>query len=358
MNTENIFDESLFETTSFITKHTKKLTPRQKELLDFYNQKEPTSPVVGQIYNLTYTGETTTDFLFDGGYKDYIRVEKRNIEAKYLQNTQLGDMVDVLIMEIPDKTYLIKGSISAIYENRAQKELVSLGDGDYVMGDIKESSPAGYKVQFVWNGVTLSGFMPNTLAGINKLSNPDSIVGKTLELGVESFSRDEGTYIVSRRKYLQSMIPGEIKKLQVGNLYRGVVTGTTEFGIFVEWNECLTGMIHKTNMNPDYKISQIHPGMLIEFYIKEIVRDKIILTQVLKDSLWDFIKVGMVMDGVVKEVKSFGTLITLDEETIGLVHNSEMEKHSLKYSTGQEVKVKIIAVDRLGRKIFLTQAKS
>ena len=212
------------------------------------------------------------------------------------------------------------------------------------MAFVKSINPAGYDLEIVHDGVTFAGFMPNTLAGINKLYDPESIVGKNLEVMIESYSKDEGTYIVSRRKYLKTLIPDAISKLNTGEVYSGNVTGTTPFGIFVEFNDCLTGMIHKTNMNPDYKISQIHPGMLIEFYIKEIVRDKIILTQVLKDSLWDFIKVGMVMDGVVKEVKSFGTLITLDEETIGLVHNSEMEKHSLKYSTGQEVKVKIIAV--------------
>jgi hypothetical protein len=45
--------------------------------------------------------------------------------------------------------------------------------------------------------------MPNTLAGINKLYDPTSI-GETFQVMIESFSEYEGTYIVSRRKYLQS----------------------------------------------------------------------------------------------------------------------------------------------------------
>ncbi len=36
-----------------------------------------------------------------------------------------------------------------------------------------------------------------------------------------------------------------IKKLKYDIPYTGHVTGTTPFGIFVEFNECLTGMIHK-----------------------------------------------------------------------------------------------------------------
>jgi ribosomal protein S1 len=48
--------------------------------------------------------------------------------------------------------------------------------------------------------------MPNTLAGINKLYDPTSIIGETFQVMIESFSEYEGTYIVSRRKYLQSLI--------------------------------------------------------------------------------------------------------------------------------------------------------
>jgi ribosomal protein S1 len=49
-------------------------------------------------------------------------------------------------------------------------------------------------------------FIPNTLAGINKLYDPTSIIGETFQVMIESFSEYEGTYIVSRRKYLQSLI--------------------------------------------------------------------------------------------------------------------------------------------------------
>jgi ribosomal protein S1 len=46
----------------------------------------------------------------------------------------------------------------------------------------------------------------------------------------------------------------------------------------------------------------------------------------------------------------------LDEETNGLIHTSELEKASKKFQSGDEVKVRIIAVDRMNRKIFLSVA--
>jgi len=353
--TDHLIDtQDPFEEYTFITKKTKKLSPYQEQHLSLYESAGVRFPKIGTIYSLKYLGRTKKDHLFEGGFKDFVMVEARPVENKYLENTEIGQDVDVLVLDVVETPFTIRGSISAIYESRVQRELVQLSEDDFIVGLIKESSPAGYKVAFSYGGVTLTGFMPNTLAGMNKLSNPESIVGKTLELGVESFSREEGTYIVSRRKYLQTLVPQMMKKLELGVAYRGIVTGTTEFGIFVEWWDCLTGMIHKTNMNPDYKMSQIHPGMAIEFYIKEVIKDKIILTQILKASLWDTIKNGQIFEGSVKDIKQFGTLVNLDDETVGLIHTSEMERLGKKFTPGQDLKVKFLSVDRMSRKIFLT----
>ena len=94
-------------------------------------------------------------------------------------------------------------------------------------------NPAGYDIEIVHDGITLPGFMPNTLAGINKLHDPNSIVGETFNVMIESYAQQEGTYIVSRRKYLQTLIPDAIKQLEYGKIYSGHVTGTTPFGASV-----------------------------------------------------------------------------------------------------------------------------
>jgi len=96
----------------------------------------------------------------------------------------------------------------------------------------------------------------------------------------------------------------------------------------------------------------------IQFYIKEIIKDsKIILTQILRETLWDSIKIGQLLTGKIKDNKQFGTLVFLDDETIGLVHNSELEKAGGRtYNEGQTIKVKVIAIDRSVRKIYLAVA--
>lgn len=328
----------------------------RKKLMELYDSYDIKVPTLGQVANVKYVGISSNYFTFDGGFKDYVRIENRPNEAKYLKNTNIGDSIDVFIVEINDRDFIIRGSLVELYESKARKTLTNLEEGVSVTAYVKELTPAGYNVEIKFEGVTLPGFMPNTLAGINKLSTPESIVGETFEVMIESFAKDEGTYIVSRRKYLQTLIPQAIKELKYGEVYTGNVTGTTQFGVFVEFNECLTGMIHKTNINPDWseRLHQISPGFEIQFYIKEIIKDKIILTQILRESLWDTIKIGQTLNGKVKDLKSFGALVILDEETNGLIHTSELEKSSRKLSAGDDVKVKIIAVDRMSRKIFLS----
>lgn len=316
-------------------------------------------PISGTIVSGKYEGIQADQHCFSvQGYKDFIRVNNRPSENKYLKNTSIGDSIDVLVTKVNNSTFLIEGSISNIYENAAHASLKSLEDDIVIMGNIKSINPAGYDVEIIHDSVTLAGFMPNTLAGINKLYNPESIVGKTIELMVESYSKQEGTYIVSRRKYLKTLIPNAIDSLESGFVYDGYVTGTTPFGIFVEFNECLTGMIHKANVLEEWqdRLVEIKPGTQIQFYVKEIVKEKIILTQILRETLWDNIKNGQVLEGKVKDIKQFGALISLDQETMGLIHTSELEKIGKKFTAGQEIKVKVLAVDRTSRKIFLTVA--
>jgi len=314
---------------------------------------KPSSSVSGE-----YMGEDRGfhQFYVDG-FKDYVHVDNKPSESKYLKNYEISDKLDIIVIGVNEENYFITGSIAMLHESIAHEELMSLGENVVVDAYIISSNPAGYNIDLMHGGVTLPAFMPNTLAGINKLHDVEKIVGDTFKVMIESFS-DEGTYIVSRRRYLRSMIPEAISKLEIGEKYVGHVTGTTNFGVFVEFNECLTGMIHKANIVEEWqdRISDIKPGQGIEFFVKEVIqnKNKIILTQVWRETLWDTITTGQSITGKVRSVKSFGCLISLDDETVGLIHNSEISRLGLTLEYGDTLDVKVLAVDRTTRKIFLT----
>jgi len=359
-NDDDFWEELMFQESKLKNKKEAiRQTPEYQAMAKLLEGSLISQPVRNEIVSGIYLGISSEQYSFSvRGFKDDVYIENRPSESKYLKNTQVGDKIDVLLVHIDESNYNIRGSIAAIYESKAHATLKALDENLVVTAVIRSMNPAGYDIDILHDGVTLPGFMPNTLAGINKLHDPNSIVGQTLNVMIESFSENEGTYIVSRRKYLRTLIPQAIDELKSNTVYEGHVTGTTPFGVFVEFNDCLTGMIHKANINPEWsdRLSEIKPGMEINFYVKEIIKDKIILTQILRESLWDNIKIGQVIDGKVKDNKAFGTLISLDDETMGLIHNSELEKIGRKFQADQDLKVKVLAVDRSNRKIFLTVA--
>lgn len=331
------------------------------EYLELYKQMEKSFISLREVEpNQVITGVITKinekEIIVDFGYKDLIYVDKpkkTNVSTELVE----GDKIDVLITEVVDNPFLIKGSITELIKQNVHNKMKHyFEDMLPLTATVKSMIPAGYMMDIHMDNITIEAFMPNTLADVNRLVNYESILGQTFEVMLETLQQEKGVYVVSRRKYLQTLIPNEIKKLKTNTVYKGEVTGTTPFGVFVQFNGCLTGMVHKANINEYWqdKWNQIVPGMNIDFYVKEIIKNnKIILTQILKESLWDTIKVGKVLMGKVKDIKNFGALIELDEDTVGLIQTVYINKHNKKLNIGDEIKVKVISLIKDDRKIYL-----
>jgi len=325
----------------------------EKTFLDLREVRE------GEIIKGVIVSIDDTEITVDFGYKDYIYVDTP--KGKLVIGLEPGSQIDVLITSIQDDPFLIRGSITELIKMNVHNKLKTYYEERLsLVAKVKELIPAGYMLDIYMDNVTIDAFMPNTLADVNKLANPESIIGETLNVMLETLQQEKGVYVVSRRKYLKTLIPEEIKKLKNDVVYAGEVTGTTPFGVFVQFNNCLTGMIHKMNINTEWqdRWHQILPGMAIDFYVKEITKSqKIILTQSLKESLWDKIKVGKILSGKVIDVKNFGALISLDYETMGLIQTTYLVKNNAKLTKGDQVKVKVISVIKDDRKIYLNLVK-
>lgn len=341
-----------------------------KEYLEMYLQMEQSFLSLREIKeNEVVTGVITSitekEIFVDFGYKDCIYVDKPR-KSNFSTELKIGDSIDVLITKVSDNPFLIRGSITELIKQNVHNKMKNYFENSLPLtSTVKSMIPAGYMMDIHMDNITVDAFMPNTLADVNKLSDSNSILGSTFEVMLETLQQEKGVYVVSRRKYLQSLIPEEIKKLKYGEVYKGEVTGTTPFGVFVQFSAtpdgptCLTGMVHKANIDESWhdRWHQIVPGMVIEFYVKEVFKNfKIILTQILKESLWDTIKVGKVMSGKIRDIKNFGALIELDGETTGLIQTAYINKYNKKLNVGDELKVKVISLIRDDRKIYLNFA--
>jgi small subunit ribosomal protein S1 len=327
-----------------------------------YNDINEGDIVEGNVIGINYK-----DIIIDINYKDNVYVETKTIDKDILENITMGSKIKVMISGISEDPFYIKGSMNDLFKMNVSNVVKDFfNDNKYFFATVKESQPAGYLLDLEVDGQIVDAFMPNTLAGVNKLHDPNSIVGTKFEVMIETLEKEKGIYVVSRKKYLEDLIPERVKQLKKewiknkNKIYEGVITGTTPFGAFVEFCDFLTGMIHRYNVSEDWqgdeKWATMRPGMYVNFFIKDIIskKNKIILTQILRESLWDNIKVDDVVKGKVISIKPFGALIQLDEETNGLIQSNYLQKNKIDLEIGQEIEVRVTSIMKDERKINLS----
>ena len=122
-----------------------------------------------------------------------------------------------------------------------------------------------------------------------------------------------------------------VEKYHVGDVLDGIVTGATEFGVFVKLEDGLEGLVHISEMdwalveNPKtrYKI-----GESVKVKVIEIKDDKVSLSiKALVDDPWNAAaskyKKDQQVDAVVIKYNKHGALASIEEGVAGLVHISE-----------------------------------
>jgi len=156
----------------------------------------------------------------------------------------------------------------------------------------------------------------------------------------------------------------------VGTKVRGRVVSITEYGAFVELEKGVEGLIHISEMSWTKHIR--HPnkilaeGQEVECMVLKVdkANEKISLglKQVEPDpwlTLDERFPLGLTISGQVRNLTNFGAFVELEDGIDGLVHISDMSwtrriNHpSEVLKKGQQVEVKVLAIDKDKRRISL-----
>ena len=324
--------------------------PYAEELLKLYDEsfsKLPKNSVyqVGDEISGKIAQISTTDILLDIGGKEfaYISIEKDKLNP---ESYSVGEEVEALVI---DTRGYLKASIVDYVKNNLYNEMKDTGNKTIYDAEVLSLTENGYILNI--DGVQV--FMPGSLGGINKLLDFQTLIGQTIKVmpikNENKYSKFKDQLIVSHRAYLETLIPSEIEKLEIGKVYTGSVTGTKPFGVFIEFNNVLTGMIHKDDFDEMLadlvEKGEVVPGKQIDFYLKEIVTNKkIILSRHPVDpdeaSKPKFEKGDEVEGKVVKTVK-YGSFVSLGRNATGLIHVSKLEEGQ-ELKRGEKVNVKVL----------------
>ena len=232
---------------------------------------------------------------------------------------------------------------------------------------IKEKNLGGFIV--IINGV--NAFLPGSLASANKIIDFNTLIGKTINVMFEDYIKEGDTFIVSNKKYIQYILPEKIKELKFDRTYTGEITGTSKFGIFIEFNDLFTGLLHISEMIDETRnkfiTGQYLPGDSITFYIKEIAKDnRIILSDT--ESLQQNVSIeqfkeafeNKVITGQIISMKHYGYFVKFNVQDtifIGLLYIKDAIYKNV-FRIGDIVECFVNRVETEAKKIYLNQNKS
>jgi small subunit ribosomal protein S1 len=218
----------------------------------------------------------------------------------------------------------------------------------------------------------LDGLLHITDMSWGRVANPNEVVSIAQELDVKVLDIDWDRERISLG--LKQLLPypwTDIdKKYPVGARVRGKVVSITNYGAFVELQKGVEGLVHISEMSWTRNVR--HPSKLVSIgdEIEAVVLkvdpsdEKISLgMKQIEEDPWLALPVkyptGTVLDGVVRNLTSFGAFVEIEPGIDGLVHVSDMswtkrvEHPSELVQKGDELKVMVLDVDAENKRISL-----
>ena len=198
------------------------------------------------------------------------------------------------------------------------------------------------------------------------------LIGKTLKVKVLEVNRSRNRAIFSERSALQEQRDEQkaelIEKLVDGEVRKGILTGISNFGAFVDLGGA-DGLIHISEMSWSMVGSPedlVKVGEELDVYVLRIDREtmKIALSlRRLQPEPWETIferyQVGDVVDATVTKIANFGAFARLEDSIEGLIHITELSEAVITnpnevVSEGQEIKVKILKIEMERKRLGLS----
>jgi small subunit ribosomal protein S1 len=156
----------------------------------------------------------------------------------------------------------------------------------------------------------------------------------------------------------------------VGSVINGRVKNFTDFGVFVEVEEGIHGLIHVSDLSwskrPKDPSEYVKKGERIDVKVLEVdpikQRLSLGLKQIQPDIWSEFFRkyrIGDNAEGKIVNLTNYGAFVELEEGIEGLIHVSEMGMERVEnpqdhFKLGDVVKAKIIKMDQADKKIGLS----
>ncbi|MBW2039081.1 MAG: 30S ribosomal protein S1 [Deltaproteobacteria bacterium] len=195
-------------------------------------------------------------------------------------------------------------------------------------------------------------------------------IGDRIKVQVINFDENTGRVSLGLKQLTPDPWSLVEDKYPVGSRVRGRAVSITDYGVFVELEEGMEGLVHVSEMSWTKKIRHpskyVNIGDIIEAVVLNLDTERRRISlgmRQVEPNPWDIIEdkypVGTKIVGQVKTVTDFGIFIGMDEGIDGLVHVSEMSwTKKIKnpadiYKRGQEVEAIVLKIDKENERFSL-----
>jgi small subunit ribosomal protein S1 len=286
---------------------------------------------------------------------------------------QVGDHVRVKVLKFNAETERVSLGLKQISDDPWSKAAEKYVPGTVVRGKVVSLKDYGAFIELEQG---IEGLVHiSEMSWTRRVKHPSKMVavGDTVEAVVLDVDAANNRISLGMKQLEPNPYEQLRDKYPPGTVVKGRVRNIADFGIFVEIEEGIDGLVHISDMSWTQRIK--HPS---EMYQKGEEVEAVVLNidtqdgekpkislgvkQLIADP-WDRIPydypVGKVIDGKVLKVLDFGAFVELEKGIEGLVHVSEISDERVEdprslLKADQPVKIQVITVDPIERKIGLS----
>ncbi len=239
--------------------------------------------------------------------------------------------------------------------------LASLEEGQVREGEVKNITDYGVFIDL--GGI--DGLLHITDMSWGRVEHPSKLfnVGDTIRVKVLTFDRESGKVSLGMKQLTEDPWLRVEEKYPVGEKVTGKVVSLTDYGVFIELEEGVEGLIHVSEMSWTKRIrhpsQMVNVGDIVEAIVLKVdskaQRISLGLKQI-EPNPWDLVQdrypIGTVIEGIVKNITDFGLFIGIEEAIDGLVHISDLFwskriKHPNEiYKKGETIQAVVLNIDK------------
>jgi small subunit ribosomal protein S1 len=283
-----------------------------------------------------------------------------------------GKDLQVRITKLNRRRGNIVVSRRALLEEELQAKrgelLESLHEGQKVHGYVKNVTEYGAFVDI--GGI--DGLLHLTDLSWGRVKHPSDIVkpDQELEVVILKFDKEKQRVSLGLKQLTNDPWVGASEKYPAGGKVKGKIVGVVDYGVFVELEQGIEGLVHVSEMSWNKKVQ--HPSKIakvgdevdvvvldikpsdrrVSLGIKQALPDPWLLTA-------EKYPIGTVVTGKVRNIAEFGAFIEIEDGFDGLVHVSDVSwteriknPHEV-FKKGEPITAKVLKIDPENRRVSL-----